>query len=190
MATTHSFLMVLKLLMVVLGFSSIVFQKREDLKFNSPGNFESTFIEFIFPKRKNMILGCIYRHPTSTMPVHLFNNDYILPLLEKISTEDKVCLLMGDFNIDLSKNAFNEDVNTFYNSLLSHFFAPCILQPTHIKMVEPGKIRHTPSNRSCICFIIMPRFSLNHWRERYSDIYFTMGDLVVKLKKHEFHYLE
>ena len=64
------------------------------------------------------------------MPVHLFNNDYILPLLEKIPTEDKVCSLIGDFNIDLSKNAVNEDVNTFYNSLLSHFFPPCILQPT------------------------------------------------------------
>ena len=64
------------------------------------------------------------------MPVHLFNNDYILPLLEKISTEDKVCSLIGDFNIDLLKNAFNEDVNTFYNSLSSHFFNPYILQPT------------------------------------------------------------
>ena len=37
---------------------------------------------------------------------------------------------MGDFNIDLLKNAFNEDVNTFYNSLSSHFFAPYIQQPT------------------------------------------------------------
>ena len=82
---------------------SIVFKKRDALKFNSPGNYESTFIELIFPKRINMILGCIYRHPTSTMPAHLVNNDYILPLLEKISTEDKVCSLMGDFNIDLLK---------------------------------------------------------------------------------------
>ena len=36
--------------------NSIVFKKRDDLKFNCPGNYESTFIELIFPKRKNMIL--------------------------------------------------------------------------------------------------------------------------------------
>ena len=109
---------------------SLAFKKRDDLKFNSPGNYESTFIEVIRPKRKNMILGCIYRHPTSTIPVHRFDNEYILPLLEKISIEDKLSSLMGDFNIDLLKNYINEDVNTFYNSLSSHFFTPYILQPT------------------------------------------------------------
>ena len=63
---------------------SLVFIKRDDLKFNSAGNYESTFIELILPNRKNVILGCIYRHPTSTIPVHRFTNDYIVPLLENI----------------------------------------------------------------------------------------------------------
>ena len=45
--------------------NSIVFNKRDDLKFYSPGDFESTFIEIIFPNKKNMIIGCIYRHPSS-----------------------------------------------------------------------------------------------------------------------------
>ena len=109
---------------------SIVFKKRDDLKFNSPGNYESTFIELIFPQRKNMILGCIYRHPTSTISVDKFNNDTILPLLEKISNEEKLCSLMGDFNIDLLKQDSNENANFFYNCMSSHFFAPYILQPT------------------------------------------------------------
>ena len=30
----------------------IIFQKWDDLKFHSPGNYESTFIELILPKRK------------------------------------------------------------------------------------------------------------------------------------------
>ena len=46
---------------------SLVYVKRDDLKFNSPSNYESTFIEVILPDRKNMILGCIYCHPTSTI---------------------------------------------------------------------------------------------------------------------------
>ena len=76
---------------------SLVFNKRDDLKFNSAGNFESTFIELILPNRKNVILGCIYRHPTSNIPVHQFTNAYIAPLLEKISSEGKICSLMGGF---------------------------------------------------------------------------------------------
>ena len=37
---------------------------------------------------------------------------------------------MGDFNIDLLKTDTNEEANTFYNAMTSHFFAPYILQPT------------------------------------------------------------
>ena len=81
---------------------SLVYAKRDDLKFNSPGNYESTFIEIIFPDRKNIIRSCI-RHPTSTISIQQFNNDYIDPLMEKVSVENKFCSLMGDFNIDLLK---------------------------------------------------------------------------------------
>ena len=48
-----------------------------------------------------------------------------------------------------------------------------------IKMLEPRKIGHTPLDSSCICFLIIPHFSLKPWRWRYSKIYFTMNDLVV-----------
>ena len=37
---------------------------------------------------------------------------------------------MGDFNIDLLKIDSNEDANSFYINMTSHFFAPYILQPT------------------------------------------------------------
>ena len=112
---------------------SSVFNKRDDFKFNSAGNFESTFIEIILPKRKYIIMGCIYQHPTSIIHVHQFNNDYIVPLLENISAEDKICSLVGDFNIDFLKNDSTEDVDTFYNSMNSHLFALYILQPTRPK---------------------------------------------------------
>ena len=109
---------------------SLVYVRRDDLKFNSPGNYESTFIEIILSNRKNLILGCVYRHPTSTITIQQFTNDYIDPLLEKTSVENKFCSLMGDFNIDFLKSDTNNNVNAFFNSVTSHFFAPCILQPT------------------------------------------------------------
>ena len=109
---------------------SINFKKRDDLKFNSCGDYESTFIEIILPSKKNIIIGCIYRHPSSSILIKDFNDNIIEPLLNKISTEGKLCSLIGDFNIDLLKYDIRDDFNDFYNLLSSHFFAPYILQPT------------------------------------------------------------
>ena len=39
---------------------------------------------------------------------------------------------MGDFNIDLLKTSSLSDVNQFFNTLSSNFFAPYILQPTRL----------------------------------------------------------
>ena len=111
---------------------SLVFKRRDDLKFNSSGFHESTFIEIILPNKKNVIVGCIYRHPNSKMPVNCFINNYIEPLLDKLATENKLCSLMGDFNIDLLKKDIIEDVSSFYNIMTSHFFAPYVLEPSRL----------------------------------------------------------
>ena len=78
---------------------------RNDLKLVPPcsGEFESTFLEIVLPGKKNLIIGCIYRHPSSNLTVDQFTNSYIEPLLQKISSENKICSIMGDFNIDLLK---------------------------------------------------------------------------------------
>ena len=52
------------------------------------------------------------------------------PLLDKISSEGEMCSLVGDFNIDLLKSNRNENINQFYNTLTSNFFALYIMQPT------------------------------------------------------------
>ena len=46
---------------------------REDLQINSLGNFESTFIEIQFPKKKKLIIGCIYRLPSSDISIQELN---------------------------------------------------------------------------------------------------------------------
>ena len=86
-------------------------------------------MEIILPGRKNVIVGCIYRQPSSHLTVNQFNN-YIEPVLQKISAENKMCSLMGDFNIDLLKTRSLSGVNQFFNTLSSNFFAPYILQQT------------------------------------------------------------
>ena len=115
--------------MVVLA-STLIFTERNDISFNSAGDLESCFIELVVPNKKNVIVGCIYRHPSSSISVQQFNSDFIEPMLKKVSAENKICVILGDFNIDLLKVERNDDANDFYNNMTSYFFSPYILQPT------------------------------------------------------------
>ena len=45
---------------------------------------------------------------------------YSPPLI--ISEENKNCILVGDFNIDLLKLNLHDDVNNYYNNLTNHLF--------------------------------------------------------------------
>ena len=62
--------------------------------------FEAMWIEINVKKSKNIVCGCIYRHPYSDITT--FDN-YVSKCLTKISKENKNCYLAGDFNIDLLK---------------------------------------------------------------------------------------
>ena len=44
---------------------------------------ESTFIEILNKKQKNMIIGCAYKHPKNE--VSDFMNNFITSLLDKLS---------------------------------------------------------------------------------------------------------
>ena len=110
----------------------IDYVERTDLDFSSVGDFETSFIEIKFPKKKNLIIGCIYRHPTSKISIQEFNQCFLEPLLQKINSENKQCVLMGDFNIDLLKCETHDNTNAFLNNLSSSFFSPYIIQPTRL----------------------------------------------------------
>ena len=91
---------------------------------------EFTFIEILNKKQKNMIIGCVYKHPK--YGVSDFTNNYITPLLDKLSNENKDIMIMGDFNINLIN--YNDDKNTgnFLHTRFSQSFLPYITTPTRI----------------------------------------------------------
>ena len=109
---------------------NVDYTQRKDLQISSPGDFETMFLEIQFTKKRTLIVGCIYRHPSSAISVHEFTFSHRDPILEKINGENKECVLMGDFNIDLLKLVSHNESSDFYNSISSHFFTPYILQPT------------------------------------------------------------
>ena len=48
---------------------------------------EPVFIEICNKHKKNIIVGCIYRHPS--MDLNEFNEEFFNPLMEIIDSEDK-----------------------------------------------------------------------------------------------------
>lgn len=106
------------------------YTKREDIKIYKSKLLESVFVEVTPNKGKRIVVGCIYRHPS--MSITEFNEDYITPLLEKLSNENKDLVLMGDYNIDLLKYDTIDSVTEFLNIMQSNSLIPLILKPTRI----------------------------------------------------------
>jgi aminoglycoside phosphotransferase family enzyme len=92
------------------------------------------FIEIATSIGKNMIIGVIYRPPNGN--IDLFETKFN-QLLSKIDKENKICYLMGDFNIDLLKSESCDYTNNFLDQQESHdiqqhlliIFLPMILTP-------------------------------------------------------------
>ena len=64
------------------------YKTRNDLKLYKEREIECTFLQIIEPNSKrNKIIGCIHKHPIAH--VTEFTNDYMGPLLEKLSREKR-----------------------------------------------------------------------------------------------------
>ena len=91
---------------------------------------ESVFIESILPKRKKLSRRHNNRPPSSD------HNTFLLEIQQLLSNpilQNKHCLLMGDFNVDLLKwNEENFAQDFFFYSLLSHSFIALITRPTRL----------------------------------------------------------
>ena len=75
------------------------------------------------------MIGCIYQNPS--MNSTEFIDIYILELLQQNSKEDKIIMLMDDFNTDLLKHDTNIDSATFLDSMYTTFLHPYI-STTHV----------------------------------------------------------
>ena len=73
--------------------NNLSYKPRNDLCIHKSKELESTFIEILSPKKTNVIVGCIYRHPD--MQLNEFNDYYINNLLDKLSKENKTVFLLG-----------------------------------------------------------------------------------------------
>ena len=76
-----------------------------------------------------MVVGCIYKHPKQTIPNFLDN--HLLPLLEKLSHENRQIWIMRDFNINLL-NYDNKNNANFLDTMFSYSYLPFANTPTRV----------------------------------------------------------
>ena len=103
---------------------------RNDLNIYKKNELESTFIEIFNPKKSNIIVGVIYRHPS--MDLTDCNCNHLNKLLENISKEQKSIFLLRDFNVNLFNYNEHNQTNEFLDFLASNSFIPLVLQQTRI----------------------------------------------------------
>jgi len=102
--------------------------ERDDLKIKH-NDFESTWVEIKNKNSKNIICGCIYRHPRYEMQEFLL---YLDKTLTKLNKENKEIYISGDFNADFLKMEKNKNYQEFYNLITSNGFLPQITRPTRV----------------------------------------------------------
>ena len=181
--------------------NQISFNVRHDLHvFNDL--CESFFIEI--PKRgKNLLIGVFYRPPSYSIDqfVHVLTQS-----LNDIESEHKDCILLGDFNVDLTKVDVSNSVNVFLESLYSCSFYPLIEHPTRITETSAtlidnifvnfshdilsGTILSDISDHlpifSCFDFIFNDKWSLSVKRRNMCTLNFNK--FICKLSKLNFNY--
>ena len=71
----------------------------------------------------------MYRHPNAHLETFA---DYPYATLDKIVNENKLCIILGDFDINLLNYGTHVPTETFINTNSSYFMIPQILQPTRV----------------------------------------------------------
>ena len=116
-------------------------KQRTDLSYKFD-YLESLFVE-VPQGSKNVIIGVVYRRPGT--PTESFLNK-MSDILNVISNENKICYLMGDFNLDLLKHNSSQPVFDFATMMTSQNFFPSINIPTRVTDKSATIIDHVWSN--------------------------------------------
>ncbi len=109
---------------------SLNFHDRNDLSksFKSEKcEFEAEWVEIVNAKGANVVSGVIYNHPRRDPTQFL---DYLNITLKKLTKENKLILVSGDFNLDLLAYDKRPIVEEFLNITFANCLQPLILQPS------------------------------------------------------------
>ena len=120
----------------------VIFMRRQDLDFNMEG-LESCFIEITRQRQKNVIVGCIYRHPSGKLDTF---TEILNQKLNHINSLGLEAYIAGDINIDCLKYSSDRPTGEFVDMLFSSGFMPLITKATRITYHCKTLIDHIYTN--------------------------------------------
>ncbi len=97
--------------------------------YSNPDVIESLFVEINVSQGKNIVVGVIYRPPNQNTAAF---TDVLNDIPINITRGNKLCYIMGDFNLDLLPYNDNVPTQKFIDRLFSYSFYPLISNPTRI----------------------------------------------------------
>ena len=109
--------------------SVLEYKIRDDLCFDNALTVESLFVEIVNPEGKNTIVGVMYRPPSQNIADFISKLNTLIGI---ISSENKNCYIMGDFNLNLLNQHFHQFTNEFLDIMYANTFFPLITLPTRI----------------------------------------------------------
>ena len=118
--------------------NKLKFSERDDLNTTS-NSYESIWIEVKDSSGEIFLCSVFYRHPKTDLT--LFLNE-LYATIDKISKENKRCVIMGDFNIDLLNYESHHLTEEYINKMNSLSFQPMITKPTRINDHSATLIDH------------------------------------------------
>ena len=76
-----------------------------------------------------MLITCCYRPPSGAIKGL---NNFLENVFKKANTENKLCFVAGDFNLNCLDYNKNLEIRTFYNRIFAHGCIPLITKPTRV----------------------------------------------------------
>ena len=118
----------------------VAFYINNNLNFNirpefttTADDFEAIWIEVHNNSHSNLLCGIIYRHPNGDLERFI---EYVSSTADRINRENKTCVIMGDFNIDLLKFESHSATDGFLNTLGSNFFSPIYCNQQESQIIQ------------------------------------------------------
>ena len=135
---------------------NVNFKRRNDLDLGLREGLENCWIEIERKKQKNIVIGCIYRHPSQNRECF---HEAMKSKLETLNNEGCEVYITGDINIDFFQYNTNNQTSEYLDMLLSLGYLPIITRPTRITDHSATLIDHIYTNvpqklvKSGICLV-------------------------------------
>ena len=126
--------------------NGIKFTIRDDLSVFIPHVIETLFVEFKTNSKNNCVVGIIYRPNSAPLAdIDRFSQE-LYNIIDKINSENKTSVIMGDMNLDLLKFKSHDKTNSFIENMFAAGYVPTITKPTRVTPSSATLIDHIYTN--------------------------------------------